>query len=99
MKEVQPYVESGLEMVPQQDQEGSASAALQTLITDSRECPSTVPFPPPKDPGAVELREATASKWDVATDCCASHHHPGQDEGTQSRMQGAGVHTPQYIPY
>ena len=90
---------AGLELVPLQDQEGSASAALQTLMTDSRKHPSTVPLSPCKDPGAVELREAAATEWDVATDCCASHHHPGQDEGTQSRMQGAGVHTPQHIPY
>lgn len=93
---------AGLEPVPLRDQEGSAPAALQTLMTDSRECPSTVPLHPqhpPTDPGAVELREAATTEQDVATDCCASHHHPGQDEGTQSRMQGAGVHTPWHIPY
>lgn len=42
---------AGLKPVPLRDQEGSAPAALQTLMTDSRERPSTVPLhlqPPPQ---------------------------------------------------
>ncbi|XP_021231305.1 exostosin-like 1 isoform X3 [Numida meleagris] len=36
------------------------------------------------DPGAVELREATTTAWDVAADHCASDHHPGQDEAIRT---------------